>query len=90
MHSAADSPIRFTIERVIRAEDLPIPPAAPSQRANYPPASDADLNLDFAILSHVQYVLRLNHGNKLRSARQLGISRSTLYRILARKSILKP
>lgn len=88
MHSAADSPIRFTVERVIRAEDLPIPTAA--RRVKNPMPSDTDLSLDFAILNHVRFVLRLNHGNKLRTARQLGISRSTLYRILARKSVLKP
>jgi transcriptional regulator of acetoin/glycerol metabolism len=33
-------------------------------------------------------VLDLNHGNKLRAARQLCISRSTLYRILGNESML--
>ena len=47
-----------------------------------------NLTLDAVIRHHVQRVLDLNHGNKLRSARQLGISRSTLYRILAGESTL--
>ena len=47
-----------------------------------------NLSLDAVIRHHVQCVLDINHGNKLRSARQLGISRSTLYRILANETIL--
>jgi len=42
-----------------------------------------DLTLDAAIRRHIQFILDLNRGNKLRAARQLGISRSTLYRLLA-------
>jgi two-component system response regulator AtoC len=47
-----------------------------------------NLALDAVIRQHVQYVLDLNHGNKLRAARQLAISRSTLYRILANEALL--
>ncbi len=46
------------------------------------------LNLDAVIHSHIHFVLDLNHGNKLKTARQLGISRSTLYRILDGESAL--
>ena len=46
------------------------------------------LSLDAVIRRHVQYVLDLNRGNKLRTARQLCISRSTLYRILANENFL--
>jgi len=45
-----------------------------------------DLSLDAAILRHIQMVLELNHGNKLRASRQLNISRSTLYRLLGGES----
>ena len=48
----------------------------------------ANLSLDAVIRHHVQYVLDLNRGNKLRTARQLCISRSTLYRILANENLL--
>jgi len=51
-------------------------------------ARSADLSLDAVIRQHVQFVLDLNRGNKLRAARQLAISRSTLYRILANENPL--
>ncbi|HEV2215042.1 MAG TPA: helix-turn-helix domain-containing protein, partial [Terracidiphilus sp.] len=79
----------------IRAEDLllpihsevqPVKAAATASHAAVPPP--VNLALDFVIQNHVQYVLDLNRGNKLRAARQLGISRSTLYRILANDSLL--
>ncbi len=57
-------------------------------RVSSPPRTPDSLNLDAVIQHHVQYVLDLNRGNKLRAARQLGISRSTLYRILGNETIL--
>lgn len=64
-------------------------PQAPSPSV---PAAESPvpMTLDAAIRHHIQLVLRLNHGNKLRAARQLGISRSTLYRILAEQSLRPP
>jgi ActR/RegA family two-component response regulator len=50
------------------------------------PTSLPVLNLDAVILKHIHFVLDLNRGNKLKTARQLGISRSTLYRMLEGRS----
>ena len=78
---------------VIRPADLALPDPADIQFAARPepvPAVRlADLALDAVIHHHVQYVLDLNRGNKLRTARQLQISRSTLYRILGNESPIK-
>jgi DNA-binding NtrC family response regulator len=78
---------------IIRPTDLPLPdpsatPYGSASPIGVPVTRPADLALDSAIRQHVQYVLDLNHGNKLRAARQLQISRSTLYRILGNDSLL--
>jgi two-component system response regulator AtoC len=58
-------------------------PLNPAFSATTGPTSHPDLSLDTAILRHIQFVLEMHRGNKLRAARELGISRSTLYRLLA-------
>jgi DNA-binding NtrC family response regulator len=73
---------------MIRAEDLLIPTYAERRAEPQPTVPAENLQLDAMIHRHVQYVLDLNHGNKLRTARQLGISRSTLYRILGNEAVL--
>ena len=74
---------------IIRPDDLALPTGLEAPSAEARPTIQADtLDLDAVIQHHVQYVLDLNRGNKLRAARQLGISRSTLYRILGNENIL--
>ncbi len=73
---------------VIRPGDLALPTGNEMMQGETPIQGAEMLGLDGVIQRHVQYVLDLNRGNKLRTARQLGISRSTLYRILGNEAIL--
>jgi two-component system response regulator AtoC len=78
------------VNGVIRPDDLALPSGleSPQDMQQQPMMRPDSLNLDAIIQHHVQYVLDLNRGNKLRAARQLCISRSTLYRILGNENIL--
>jgi DNA-binding NtrC family response regulator len=77
------------VNGIIRPDDLNLPSGQEIPAHVAPPSSQPEnLSLDSVINHHVQYVLELNRGNKLRSARQLRISRSTLYRILGNETIL--
>ena len=86
--SVLETALLETVDGVIRPGDLSLPLGggeAAHQASAALPAPELDL--DEVIHRHVQYVLDLNRGNKLRAARQLGISRSTLYRILGNEAV---
>ncbi len=85
LQSVLESALLNTEFGHLRAEDLPL--AEEDRRQAQSTTLADDLLLETAVCKHVQYVLHLNGGNKLRTAHQLGISRSTLYRVLDRKSV---
>jgi len=86
--SVLETALLEAVKGVIRSTDLAIPDGPAVQPAPLPLTQTDDLSLDAVIRHHVQYVLDLNRGNKLRAAQQLNISRSTLYRILANEGVL--
>lgn len=86
--SVLESALLEAVDGVIRADDLPVPAASEASQEPMQFLRPENLSLDVVIRNHVQSVLDLNRGNKLRAARQLGISRSTLYRILGNEAVL--
>jgi two-component system response regulator AtoC len=86
--SVLESALLEAVNGVIRPDDLALPTGAEVFAQNHPVSTPENLSLDAVIRHHVEYVLDLNRGNKLRAARQLSISRSTLYRILGNETIL--
>jgi len=83
LSSILESAVIECSDGVIRGEDLSVSAARlPASHSIHRPEL---LNLDDVIHQHILHVLDLNDGNKLRTARQLGISRSTLYRLLDKR-----
>lgn len=88
LSSVLETALLESANGVIRVNDLALPDNTAIPREAPLITRPDNLTLDAVIRHHVQYVLDLNRGNKLRSARQLNISRSTLYRILNNEILL--
>jgi transcriptional regulator of acetoin/glycerol metabolism len=86
--SVLETALLEAVNGVIRAEDLALLSGGEAMPDVPMAARVENLSLDAVVRRHVEYVLDLNRGNKLRAARQLGISRSTLYRLLGNESFL--
>jgi len=90
MAAVLETALLEAVNGVIRPDDLALSTGFEAPAELRQEIRTGNLNLDSVVQHHVQYVLDLNRGNKLRAARQLGISRSTLYRILGNENTLEP
>ena len=77
--------LHSSIDGVIGGQQQPVVSEGLPENLQAPEVPDI-LNLDAIVRKHVHLVLNCNRGNKLKTARQLGISRSTLYRMLDEES----
>lgn len=82
LHSAAQGLIERPPQLILQASDLDAVLSTLSQSMQRPPVETRMIRLDEVIQEHVRAVLVACNGNKLRTAEVLGISRSTLYRML--------
>ncbi|HEY2466805.1 MAG TPA: helix-turn-helix domain-containing protein [Terracidiphilus sp.] len=78
--------LQSSLNTAFGSPDLSLVPARLPENRETPEVSPI-LKLHAVVRKHVHFVLDLNRGNKLKTARQLGISRSTLYRMLDEESI---
>ena len=80
--SAADKLMERATRLILHASDLEAVLGTISQTAQSPRQDIRMIRLDDVIQEHIRAVLFACNGNKLRAAEVLGISRSTLYRML--------